>query len=876
MAEHSDPTAVLDTEPEPPERDVPVSRVSLFFRRYRVPITLLLVPAIFAMIGLALYHLTGEVRYDDVRDAISATPASKLILAVFFTALSYLALTFYDYDALEYVKRPLPYAQSALTAFSAYAVGNIAGFGPLSGGAIRYRAYSRLGLAPEEIARVIAFVTLAFGLGIAAIAALALLPIAPKAAHVTGLAPTTLRLVALAILVGLLALFVMGRGGRTLRIGGVDLRLPDSRTASRQFLVTCVDVAAAASVLYVLLPPGAIGWPALLCVYAVALGLGVLSHVPGGLGVFETVIVAGLGPSVDLKQVLSALILYRAVYFILPLMAAIVLVGGAEMRQTSDNPAVVALRRVGGRIAPALIATFSLVTGAVLVFASIAPLPAERADAFAAFLPLPFVEGAHFLASLLGLMLIVVARGLANRLDGAFWLALACAGAALMLTPLRAGHWAQPGMLLFLIAALFLSRRLFNRPASLLAEALTPVWLATIALVVIAAAFILFFVYRDVQYSHDLWWQFEFAADAPRGLRALLGLALLTGTLAMASLLRPAAPRVSPPTDADLSRAAGIVEKQEASGANLVRMGDKYLMFSEDGRAFLMYGRQGRSWIALFDPVGPPELWAELVWRFIETARAGGYRAVFYQVSTDLLPVCAEAGLRAVKLGEMAVVDLTRFDLKGGSWSSMRNVLSRGERDGLRFEILPPEALPTIHDELRAVSDAWLGHHNAKEKSFSLGAFERDYVLSQPAAILRLEGKIIAFANLLRTGSNAQCAIDLMRFLPDAPSGTMVFLFAKTMIAMRDEGVQSFLLGMAPLSGMTGRAAAPVWDMIGGTVYEHGERFYNFKGLRAFKAKFRPNWEPRYLAIGAGATPMMALMDATLLIGGGLKGVIGK
>jgi phosphatidylglycerol lysyltransferase len=305
-------------------------------------------------------------------------------------------------------------------------------------------------------------------------------------------------------------------------------------------------------------------------------------------------------------------------------------------------------------------------------------------------------------------------------------------------------------------------------------------------------------------------------------------------------------------------------------------MGDKSLLFSEDGRAFLMYARQGRSWIALFDPVGPRELWSGLVWRFIETARAAGGRAVFYQVSTDLLPVCAEAGLRAVKLGEMAVVDLARFDLKGGTWSAMRNALSRGERDGLGFEILPPEALPPVYDELRAISDGWLAEHEAREKGFSLGAFERDYVLSQPVAVLRFEGRIVAFANLLRAGSDAECSIDLMRFSPEAPTGAMVFLFAKTMIAMRDAGVRRFLLGMAPLAGMSGRENAPVWDMIGGTVYEHGERFYNFKGLRAFKDKFRPDWEPRYLAIGGSATPMMALMDATLLIGGGIRGVIGK
>lgn len=147
-------------------------------------------------------------------------------------------------------------------------------------------------------------------------------------------------------------------------------------------------------------------------------------------------------------------------------------------------------------------------------------------------------------------------------------------------------------------------------------------------------------------------------------------------------------------------------------------MGDKSLLFSEDETAFLMYGQQGRSRIALFDPVGPAEAWPDLVWRFVETTREAGCRPVLYQVTPALLGACADAGLRAWKFGEMAVVDLTRFDLKGGQWSAMRNTLSRGQRDGLDFEVLPPAALPGAIDELEWVSDAWLAHHKAKERAF--------------------------------------------------------------------------------------------------------------------------------------------------------------
>jgi phosphatidylglycerol lysyltransferase len=289
-----------------------------------------------------------------------------------------------------------------------------------------------------------------------------------------------------------------------------------------------------------------------------------------------------------------------------------------------------------------------------------------------------------------------------------------------------------------------------------------------------------------------------------------------------------------------------------------------------------MYGKQGRSFIAFLDPVGPKASRDELVWQFVETARTAGCRAVFYQASPVLLPAVADAGMKAFKLGELAVVDLSRFDLKGGKWAGLRQSATRAERDGLSFEIVEVEKLPSVLESLKTISDAWLAHHRAREKGFSLGAFTEDYMLSQPVAILRFAGEIVAFANVLLTDTREEASIDLMRFSPDAPKGAMDYLFVSLLTQLRDQGFQHFNLGMAPLSGLSRRQVAPVWDRFANTFYEHGERFYNFKGLRAFKAKFHPDWQPRYLAVSGGLNPILALVDATLLIGGGLKGVVKK
>ncbi|PLU62363.1 hypothetical protein BMJ21_29180, partial [Sinorhizobium medicae] len=285
---------------------------------------------------------------------------------------------------------------------------------------------------------------------------------------------------------------------------------------------------------------------------------------------------------------------------------------------------------------------------------------------------LPIVEGAHFLASLLGLALVIVARGLALRLDGAWWASLAIALAALLLSLAKAVALGEAGMLAFFIVALLASRRLFVRPASLFGQALTPPWLTALGVICLGALVVLLFVYRNVEYSHELWWQFEISAEAPRGLRALLGVTIGASAVAIWSLMRPAATAIAPASKEDMQRAIAILETQDMSDANLVRMGDKSIMFSPDGRAFIMYGRWGRSWVALFDPVGPKEAWPDLIWQFIEMARSNGCRAVFYQVSPRGLAYYADAGLRAFRLGELAEVDLRQFEMKGGKWATLR------------------------------------------------------------------------------------------------------------------------------------------------------------------------------------------------------------
>jgi phosphatidylglycerol lysyltransferase len=832
--------------------------------------------AVLIIAALLLHTLRGLLHafsYGDLLDAIRGTSGSALGLALLATLISYLSLTGYDASSLRYVGAQVSYGVAAETSFIAYALSNTVGVGVLTGGAVRLRLYGAAGIEAGVISRAIAFNAAAFMLGISVVGAAALLWGATSVAPALHIPAQALQAGALLVLAGATTLIILCRDGRERRLfGRFTLRLPSASLALQQLLISVIDIAATAAVLWFLLPTGAIDFPTFMGFFAIAIVLGVLSHVPGGLGVFEAVMVVALRKQVPAEALAAALILYRLIYYVLPLLLALALLVVHEVRRGTVTP----VTRAAVSLAPLLLATYTFIIGLMLLISGVTPATDEATELLSLNVPLPLVEASHFIGSIAGLGLLFVARGMVLRLDAAWWAGLALGIVSIVLCLPKGIAISEAFLIGFLVLALWLSRQEFHRRASLLAQPLTGVWLLSVAVVILGLTGLALFVYRDVDYTQQLWWQFEFDGHAPRSLRALVAVALLASVLALRQLLRPTAAPLPKPAPAELERAAQILRRQPSADACVALMGDKHFQFSDSGNAFIMFGRRRRSWISLFDPTGPQSEWPELVWRFLESAREQGGRASFYQVRPQTLPVYLDAGLRVYKLGEYAYVPLPDFSLKGKARSDLRAALNRGERDGMSLEVLSAGVSTSTVDELRAISDAWLTEHAAAEKSFSLGAFSTQYIQRSPIALVRVGERAVAFASLMTTDIAEEASVDLMRHLPNVPNGTMDFLFAKLLLHFQAQGFQRFGLGMAPLSGMAQHPLAPRWHRWGRLLFAHGENFYNFQGLRAFKEKFAPQWEARYLAAPGGITPLFVLADVAALISGGLRGVVAK
>lgn len=229
------------------------------------------------------------------------------------------------------------------------------------------------------------------------------------------------------------------------------------------------------------------------------------------------------------------------------------------------------------------------------------------------------------------------------------------------------------------------------------------------------------------------------------------------------------------------------------------------------------------------------------------------------------------------KLGEEARVDLSSFSLQGKQRETQRTARNKFGKLDYHFEMLSGHSVDAVLPILRQISDTWLSNKHTREKGFSLGFFDEVYLRRTNVAVIKDEsGRIRAFANLWKTTNRQELSIDLMRYDPDSPKGIMDFLFTELMMWGKAESYQWFSLGMAPLAGLERRPLAPLWHKIGTTIFDMGDHFYNFEGLYEYKAKFAPQWQPRYLAAPAGLSVPFILMVITRLISGSWQGIFSK
>ncbi|MEZ5999651.1 bifunctional lysylphosphatidylglycerol flippase/synthetase MprF [Hyphomonas sp.] len=832
------------------------------------PVPLLLALVAFAAAIFAIHSRLDHLSMYLIYARLSALSPLAVSVALGGMLVSYAAATLRDSLTLRHLGLARPWRDTAFSSFTAQAVGNSLGEMELTGSSVRSRIYGGLGLSEDESQAVSRMTRISLTVGALLLSGVGLVFEAASFPVHFGFSDRA----AIAMGCVLLALVAW-------HIGNASLLVPGGLSGVLARVgVSLVDWVAACVVLFALLPAATdIGFAAFVPVFALACLVGGVSGLPGGIGVFEAVILLLL-PASPVEGLVASLIAFRAIYYLIPLVIA---AAGMSRRLLHRHaPALQGARRGAGDVAtlfaPVVFGLLAFASGAYMLIAAMTPALPAPLKAAAHYLPLPLIELSHFLASIVGLFLLIVANGLARRLSHAWMVAMGLLLAGITLTLTKGAGLTEALPLGIVLGVLGLSRPAFYRATPLSATRLTPVMTLAILATLGAVIWLGLFSYEHVDYRNELWWQVALQGGTSRFLRAAAGVSVLAFLYLVWNWLRPlhAPPEEAPP----LSEIRGILDAADTArpDAALALSGDKRFHFSPSRRSFIMFGVRGSSWIAMGEPVGLAEEIPSLVWSFREAADAAGASIAFYGMGRDFLPLAVELGLSVQKIGETAIVPLAEFSLEGSDRSRMRQVYNRAGRDGLTFEVLSPADVHPHMDRLNEISHAWLDAHGGTEKGFSLGRFDPDYIASFPIAVARLNGDIVAFANLWPGAGKQEIAIDLMRFSGDAPRAVMDYLFISTILWAKGEGYQRFDLGMAPLAGLEAHRLAPAMTRIGAFLFEHANAVYGFEGLRAYKEKFHPVWEPLYLAAPNARALPGALADVGILTSGGLTRIFHK
>ncbi len=429
----------------------------------------------FAALIAAFGDVVRDIDYRATIQVLRHMPAAAIALAVVATAISFAALVGRDASALRYVGARPSRSALLIAGFCGSALGNAVGFGVLTSAAVRYRIYNAAGVKSDDVARLLAFVVGGFAIGLMGVGGLAGLVEAEPAGALLGWSPSPIRAVAglaLACVACLLALGVP----KQIRLGGLALPPPSRKLIVAQLALTSVRLIGAAAALWVLLPATPVDFVTFVAIFSAATALAAVTHIPAGAGIFELIVLWAFRDRASFEGVAAALIAYRCIYYLLPLVLSSIafayfeigVVAGSRYMAPDDK-----LARAAARLSPMFMSVIAFTTGVMLLISGATPTFSRRLADLSDHVPLWALESSHFLGSVIGVVFLFVARGLLDRRDGAWKLALALSASSLVFSLVKGLAFGEAAFLLLFAILLLATRQQFYRPTSMFDQPFT-------------------------------------------------------------------------------------------------------------------------------------------------------------------------------------------------------------------------------------------------------------------------------------------------------------------------------------------------------------------------------------------------------------------
>ena len=459
----------------------------------------------------------------------------------------------------------------------------------------------------------------------------------------------------------------------------------------------------------------------------------------------------------------------------------------------------------------------------------------QRIALLRSIFPLEFLQIARLLTFVIGVALVVASIHIFKRKRRALQVVAALSVLSIVFHLTKGIDYEEASCSVLLLGLLFVSRGDFQVRSS------APDWRG--AAVVFGGVVTAVLGYRLGQ---ALW------LHSPHATMHLAGTAQFsmaaTAAYATMSSFRPARHRQRTAPH-QLAHAKRLTDIYGRSNLDFFKLWPQKSIFVGEAReSFLAYDVAAGAAVILGDPVGRDDEIRSLVRAFGSLCHRNDWSMVLYQTLPRYLPIYEQLGLKRMKIGDDAIVDLRTFSLEGAARKSLRTGLKKIEASGVRYEHHDAPIGDSLIDELQSISDEWLQLPGRRERYFALGHFDRDYVRGTPVALARdADGRAIAFVNTLVSDRRREATGDLMRRRTAAPNGVMDYLFLHTFLLYQQRGIERFSLGMAPMSGFTASESASPEERAVHAFFQHLGFLFSYRGLKAYKAKFATSWEPRYV-----------------------------
>ncbi|PHK49131.1 bifunctional lysylphosphatidylglycerol flippase/synthetase MprF [Staphylococcus edaphicus] len=799
--------------------------------------------ALFIIVVFTLYKELSHINIKETIHAFGKINRVWLVLLFISGGASIIVLSMYDVILAKTLNLKISLVKTIRVGYIVNALNAVVGFGGFIGASVRFLFYKHATDDKKALLHTISIVLISMLTGLSLLSILVVLHVF-NISHLFSPYPWIKWLMYIvALFLPIFVIFtVIKPVQKTQKFLGVYCTL-----------VSSVEWIVAALVLYMALSMVGIHIPfsTFMGIFIIAALSGLISFIPGGFGTFDLVIILGLKSlNIAEESIVLALLLYRFAYYLFPVLIALILstfeFRGTAKRYWEDSRILVPVKDMSSLLASyqkdiiARAPSFSIAI--LLMFTSLLFFLNNLTIIYdGLYDPNHYIYyiivSVHTCACLLLFLNVVGVYRLSKRaiLFSIISIVLIFIATAYTYASFILLSWLIVMLILLLI--FYRRARVIKRPfrySKLCLSFIMGAIVLYINHIVIASAFYTLDIYHIELDTSILRYYFWFT---------ILLVAVIVGTIVWWFEHRH---RISNARENSELCEAIIQQYGGNYLSHLMYSGDKQFFVDEQEDAFLMYRYQRSAYIVLGDPIGNPHSFHNLLESFYQEAEYLGYDIIFYQVTDKNMSLYHSFGNQFFKLGEEAVIDLTSFTTSGKKKRGLRATLNKFDDLNYKFEVKEPPFSQQLIFDLKKISDEWLADKN--EMHFSVGSFNEAYLSKAPIAIIKDSNEaIIAFCTLMPTYYKGTISVDLIRWRTDVALPLMDGLYLNMLLWSQKQNYQRFNMGMATLSNVGQIPYSFYGERIAGRIFEHFNGLYRFQGLRKYKEKFNPQWEPRFL-----------------------------